>query len=121
MKPEIATTEIYVIPVFIATTKFACTLPSPILNHNKTVISPLSTSDDCASEPCQNGAACVDGVTSYSCQCLPGFSGTNCQDPSYFCSSGLTGARCENAFSCENDYRTGLSMCVCSPGYTQGG
>ncbi|KAK3789280.1 hypothetical protein RRG08_001670 [Elysia crispata] len=76
--------------------------------------------DDCASEPCQNGAACVDGVTSYSCQCLPGFSGTNCQDPSYFCSSGLTGARCENAFSCENDYRTGLSMCVCSPGYTQG-
>ena len=33
----------------------------------------------CSSDPCVNGATCVDHVGSYSCQCVPGYEGTNCQ------------------------------------------
>jgi hypothetical protein len=35
--------------------------------------------DDCASNPCQNGGTCVDGVASYTCTCPAGWTGTNCQ------------------------------------------
>ena len=34
--------------------------------------------DDCAPNPCKNGATCTDGVDSYSCTCVAGFNGTNC-------------------------------------------
>lgn len=35
--------------------------------------------DECASNPCQNGAACVDQIDGYNCTCLAGYIGTNCQ------------------------------------------
>ena len=28
--------------------------------------------DECASQPCVNGATCQDGINSYTCQCSPG-------------------------------------------------
>ena len=31
--------------------------------------------DECASQPCVNGATCVDGINSYTCQCSPGKKG----------------------------------------------
>ncbi|XP_060567440.1 uncharacterized protein LOC132726185, partial [Ruditapes philippinarum] len=34
--------------------------------------------NECASNPCKNGATCVDRVNSYQCQCSPGYIGTNC-------------------------------------------
>jgi len=34
----------------------------------------------CASNPCQNGAICGQNTgNSYTCTCLPGYTGTNCQ------------------------------------------
>ena len=39
--------------------------------------------NECASNPCQNGGACVDGVASYTCNCLTGFSGAECQESMY--------------------------------------
>ena len=31
---------------------------------------------ECASNPCQNGATCVDLVNGYTCNCVAGFTGT---------------------------------------------
>ena len=33
--------------------------------------------DECASDPCQNGAECTDGQGTYQCLCHPGWSGKN--------------------------------------------
>ncbi|KAL4648260.1 coagulation factor IX [Arapaima gigas] len=35
--------------------------------------------DQCLSSPCQNGAECKDGMSSYVCWCPVGFSGKNCE------------------------------------------
>ena len=35
--------------------------------------------DYCASDPCLNGATCLDLVEGYECQCPPGWEGTNCE------------------------------------------
>ena len=36
--------------------------------------------DECMSEPCQNGASCVDDINSYNCTCAAGFEGSNCEN-----------------------------------------
>ena len=35
--------------------------------------------DECASSPCQNGGTCVDVVNAYTCNCVPGYTGDNCE------------------------------------------
>jgi preprotein translocase subunit SecY len=35
--------------------------------------------DDCAPITCENGGTCADGVNSYTCTCVTGYTGTNCQ------------------------------------------
>lgn len=35
--------------------------------------------NECDSNPCQNGATCVDELNRYSCTCQPGYQGTNCE------------------------------------------
>lgn len=35
--------------------------------------------DDCKSEPCQNGATCLDELDGYVCKCRPGFVGLQCE------------------------------------------
>ncbi|KAM8851643.1 fibulin-7 isoform 3-T5 [Synchiropus picturatus] len=34
---------------------------------------------ECASNPCQNGGTCVEGVNQYKCSCPPSWSGSHCQ------------------------------------------
>ena len=34
--------------------------------------------DDCAGQPCQNGATCIDAVNDYTCNCVDGYTGKNC-------------------------------------------
>ena len=34
--------------------------------------------DECSSEPCTNGGTCTDGVNAYSCACVAGYSGEDC-------------------------------------------
>ena len=38
-----------------------------------------SDTNECASNPCQNGAECDDEVNRYTCECKPGYVGTNCE------------------------------------------
>jgi len=35
--------------------------------------------DDCASNLCENGGTCVDGINGYTCNCTDGFIGESCR------------------------------------------
>ena len=39
--------------------------------------------DECASDPCMNGATCVDQVNQYACTCDAGYEGTHCETGTY--------------------------------------
>ena len=50
--------------------------------------------DNCCNVPCGPYGVCIDGIESYSCSCLPGITGDNCETsksriqlPSTFCST----------------------------------
>ena len=36
--------------------------------------------DDCRSQPCMNGANCIDGINEYSCNCTEGYCGDQCDN-----------------------------------------
>ncbi|MFT7810291.1 coagulation factor IX-like [Arapaima gigas] len=52
-------------------------------NDEKTVgcvcTPPVSDKHPCKSSPCQNGGQCADDVKPYTCTCVPGFTGQNCE------------------------------------------
>ena len=35
--------------------------------------------NECESDPCQNGGRCNDGMNSYTCSCVDGYRGENCE------------------------------------------
>ena len=67
--------------------------------------------DECASNPCQNGATCNNGDDLFTCDCLPGFEGTLCQTNHDDCSPNpcLNGGVCADLVA---TYR-----CVCKNGF----
>ncbi|XP_078661735.1 uncharacterized protein LOC144905815 [Branchiostoma floridae x Branchiostoma belcheri] len=67
--------------------------------------------DECSSDPCQNGAVCQDGGNSFTCQCVPGYTGTLCEEIDE-CSS----APCHNGAVCQDGVNS--FTCQCVPGYT---
>ena len=39
---------------------------------------PAPDIDECSPNPCQNDGTCTDGVDSFTCDCVAGYTGTNC-------------------------------------------
>ena len=35
--------------------------------------------NECGSSPCENGGNCTDGVNGYTCVCVDGYTGINCE------------------------------------------
>lgn len=68
--------------------------------------------DECASNPCQNGGTCKDGINSFTCQCPPGYTGIQCETDIDECKD----RPCLNSASCVQG--SGSFTCVCEPGYT---
>ena len=66
----------------------------------------------CNSSPCKNGANCVPLLNQYTCNCLPGTTGVNCQIIINQCDS----KPCFNNATCQsfiNSYQ-----CICGVGFT---
>merc|ERR1711935_514180 len=64
--------------------------------------------DECASNPCQNGATCTDHVNSFSCSCLPGFTGEKCEKNIDDCA----GSPCKNGATCHDGINQYTCACV---------
>lgn len=89
--------------------------------------------DECASNPCQNGAWCEDLVKDYKCHCYAGYEGKNCDVDIEECASSPC---LNNALCLENSNQTLYDMnylgffplfsyetasgyrCICSSGFT---
>ncbi|XP_043916230.1 cubilin-like [Protopterus annectens] len=47
--------------------------------------------NECASNPCQNGGTCIDGINGYTCTCTSTWTGPQCQTPQQVCGGSLSG------------------------------
>ncbi len=64
--------------------------------------------DECESNPCLNGASCLDGINDYDCVCQAGFTGRNCEVNINECEVQpcMNGGQCVdgvNAYTCVCD------------------
>lgn len=66
----------------------------------------------CVSDPCSNGGLCHDGISTFTCTCLPGFRGSRCEQDINECESNpcKNGANCTD---CVNSY-----TCTCPTGFS---
>ena len=55
--------------------------------------------DDCVNHTCGNGGSCEDGVNSYSCNCLVGFTGNHCETGSMHVVEALIIIACAHNFA----------------------
>lgn len=73
--------------------------------------------DECASNPCDNNATCVDLVNDYRCDCRLGYSGTFCETRDYWTLQQWTGNACEGPpWRC---FRLQMDKCI-DTGFTDG-
>ncbi|XP_078376434.1 uncharacterized protein LOC144659796 isoform X3 [Oculina patagonica] len=78
----------------------------------KTTAPPTTSDiDECANNPCQNGASCIDSQGDYQCICQNGFEGKNCDKDIDECANNP----CQNGASCINSQ--GDYQCACQNGF----
>ncbi|XP_063224864.1 protein crumbs isoform X2 [Bacillus rossius redtenbacheri] len=68
----------------------------------------------CASSPCRHASSCQDLIDGYTCDCLPGWAGANCDQELNTCLS----KPCYNNGSCVQGPGLGSFRCDCTPGFT---
>ncbi|KAK1163092.1 coagulation factor IX [Acipenser oxyrinchus oxyrinchus] len=77
---------------------------------------PYVDGDQCAKQPCENGATCKDGIGTYVCWCLPGFDGRDCEiEVARRCN--LENGGCMHF--CSQDAQQNVK-CACATGYKLG-
>ena len=69
------------------------------------------TSMNVKNDPCRNGGTCRDGISSYECECMDGYTGENCESGVNKCGSDP----CQNGGNCED--QTNGYICSCTNGY----
>ncbi|KOB77926.1 Crumbs, partial [Operophtera brumata] len=67
--------------------------------------------DECESNPCQNGAVCIDVHADYMCACTFGFTGKSCEVQIEFCDDSA----CSDNALCVVE--AGARVCYCVPDY----
>uniref|UniRef100_A0A8C3TGB9 coagulation factor Xa n=2 Tax=Catharus ustulatus TaxID=91951 RepID=A0A8C3TGB9_CATUS len=71
--------------------------------------------NQCSSNPCHYGGHCKDGIGSYTCTCLDGYQGKNCEFViPKFCR--INNGDCEQFCSVRRDVRKDV-VCSCADGY----
>ncbi|KAJ8020449.1 Protein eyes shut-like [Holothuria leucospilota] len=68
--------------------------------------------NECASEPCLNGALCEDMIAGYTCHCVTGFMGRVCEENINDCSENV----CRNNGTCVDEVNG--YHCECTRGWT---
>uniref|UniRef100_A0A803SM50 EGF-like domain-containing protein n=1 Tax=Anolis carolinensis TaxID=28377 RepID=A0A803SM50_ANOCA len=74
--------------------------------------------DDCVGNQCSNGGTCLDGLGSYSCQCLSGWTGKVGERLHCHLHDACLGNACHPDAHCDTDLLTGHAVCTCQQGYT---
>ena len=79
-----------------------------------------SNVDECLvlSNPCKNGATCIDLYGDYLCRCIPGWEGFDCSINKDDCIIQAVGSQgpCLNNGTCVD--KVGTYDCICWPGWT---
>ena len=87
----------------------------------KALSSHLLIADECESNPCANNGTCINGMFGHACDCVPGYSGMDCDI--LVCPAGFTGPNCldidycaevtcQNDGSCFNDVDNFTCLCA---------
>ncbi|XP_071824330.1 uncharacterized protein [Apostichopus japonicus] len=76
----------------------------------------------CNQQPCRNGGTCTRNIqfcASYTCRCLPGFSGDDCQSGSVVLVNPCNSFPCRNGATCVSEDSSDLDYtCVCPSGFS---
>ncbi|CAH1777875.1 unnamed protein product, partial [Owenia fusiformis] len=65
----------------------------------------------CTSNPCLNGGTCITSENEYRCECLPGYTGSNCESFIASCPPNYYGPRCEVYCLAADDCERGHYTC----------
>ena len=76
--------------------------------------------NECATNPCANGATCIDRINDYFCTCAPGYTGRNCAKPTDRCAFQLclNGGTCVASVPGVPGGTAGTPSCLCPDGYS---
>ncbi|XP_072179724.1 signal peptide, CUB and EGF-like domain-containing protein 1 [Diadema setosum] len=91
---------------------FPCPGNTTTRHEGTSLASLCSDVDHCETLPCLNDATCVNAGPSYSCLCMAGYTGINCQKEIDECESNP----CANGATC-HDSLNGFD-CLCAQGYS---